>query len=92
MVTPIWVLNNSPARCCGVPLPAEAKLNSVFLALANATSSATVLTPSLGWTSNTNGNEEIWMTGTNSVSGLNDMLRNNVAFTAIGPLAASSRV
>ena len=92
MWVPIWVLNNSPAKCCGVPLPAEAKLKSVLGFLVNATNSLTVLTPTLGLTSSTSGKEEIWITGARSTMGLKVMVLYSVGFTAMGPLAASSKV
>ena len=84
-------LHSSPARCWGVPLPAEAKL-SVLPVLARASSSATVLTPSEGWTSSTSGKADSCTTGSRSLSGLKGMLLYSEEFTAMGPLAASSRV
>lgn len=53
--TPAMVLNNSPARCCGVPLPADAKLSTGLPAFARARNSARVLTPSEGCISSTSG-------------------------------------
>src|SRR2546429_9553226 len=77
-------LNSSPARCWGVPLPAEAKL-SVLPVLARASSSATVFTPSEGCTSSTSGKADSCTTGSRSLSGLKGMLLYSEEFTAMGP-------
>src|SRR3954470_9657523 len=62
-------LNNSPARCAGVPLAAEASLNLPGLAFATATSTLTVVAGVDGWTTSTCGDEHISEIGSKSLYG-----------------------
>jgi hypothetical protein len=68
--TPACLLKISPVRCCGVPLPAEAKLKAVGCALIAARNSSIVRAGKAGFTSSTSGKAEIWITGARSLIGL----------------------
>src|SRR5258706_1094028 len=53
ILTPAMVLNSSPARCCGVPLPGEPKVSSPGRDFATTINSLTELAGMEGWTTRT---------------------------------------
>jgi len=63
MLTPVIILNSSPATCGAVPMPADATVILPGLALARAINSATVVAGTDGCASNTNGYQASPATG-----------------------------
>src|SRR3982074_1649187 len=63
ILTLVIILNNSPATCCGLPMPGDAMLILPGLAFAWAMNSATVLAGNDGWTTRTFGTRLMLATG-----------------------------
>ena len=69
MSIPVMLLSNSPARWLVEPLPDDPQNSVPGFALARATSSVTLPTPTDGCTASTIGTEAIRATGANALDG-----------------------
>src|SRR5262249_45534273 len=82
MLTPVMVLNSSPAKCDVVPVPYEAMLILPGFALAYAMNSAIVLAGMDGCTSITKGVQTIPATGVMSRAMSNGSFSKNAGLIA----------